>query len=162
MTSQTITQADFDTFLATRREPAWVTEARIAAWNVFREMSLPERTDEEWRRTDLRGFGLDRFALPGRPTPDLPTPRALLSEGVEQFILNSLAIRKASRPGQGAGFRPDGFNLPWVVAELERNDPERLREWVGHLSTALPDLQAIHTVEREDDRHQQFSRDAQD
>ncbi len=83
MTSQTITQAGFDAFLATRREPAWVSEARIAAWNVFREMSLPARTDEEWRRTDLRGFQLDRFALPGPPAPDLPTPRALLTEGVE-------------------------------------------------------------------------------
>ncbi len=79
--------------------------------------------------------------------------KQLLSEGVEQFILNSLAIRKASPPGQGAGFRPDGSNLPWVVAELEKKDPERLQEWVDHLSTALPDLQAIRTVEREDDRH---------
>ncbi len=83
MTSQTIAQAGFGAFLARRREPSWVTEARIAAWSVFREMSLPERTDEEWRRTDLRGFGFDRFALPGPTAPDLPTPRALLSEGVE-------------------------------------------------------------------------------
>ncbi len=79
--------------------------------------------------------------------------KQLLSEGVEQFILNSLAIRKASPPGQGAGFRPDGSNLPWVVAELQKKDPERLREWVEHLSTALPDLRAIRTVQREDDRH---------
>jgi hypothetical protein len=79
--------------------------------------------------------------------------KQLLSEGVEQFILNSLAIRKASPPGQGAGFRPDGSNLPWVVAELERKAPDRLKEWVGHLRTALSDLQAVRTVEREDDRH---------
>ena len=76
-----------------------------------------------------------------------------LSEGVEQFILNSLAIRKASRPGQGTGFKPDGSNLPWVVADLEKKHPDRLEEWVRHLRTALPDIQAIRTVEREDDRH---------
>jgi len=79
--------------------------------------------------------------------------KQFLSEGIEQFILNSLALRKASPPGQGGGFRPDGSNLPWVVAELERKDPQRLREWVDHLGTALHDLQAIRTVEREDDRH---------
>ena len=79
--------------------------------------------------------------------------KQFLSEGVEQVILNSLEIRKASRPGQGAGFKPDGSNLPWVVADLERKHPERLSEWVAHLKTALPDLQAIRTVEREDDRH---------
>ena len=79
--------------------------------------------------------------------------KALLSEGVEQFVLNSREIRKASPPGQGPGFRPDGSNLPWVIADLEKRHPERLQEWVCHLKTALPDIQAIRTVEREDDRH---------
>ena len=79
--------------------------------------------------------------------------KQLLIEGVEQIILNSLVLRKASPPGQGGGFRPDGSNLPWVVAELEKKAPDRLQEWVRHLATALPDLQAIRTVEREDDRH---------
>jgi len=79
--------------------------------------------------------------------------KTLLSEGVEQFVLNSREIRKASPPGQGPGFRPDGSNLPWVIADLERRHPERLQEWVRHLKTALPDIQAIRTIEREDDRH---------
>ena len=79
--------------------------------------------------------------------------KQLLSEGVEQFILNSLALREASPPGQAVGFSPDGSSLPWAIADLEREAPERLREWIDHLGTALPDLQAIRTVEREDDRH---------
>lgn len=79
--------------------------------------------------------------------------KQFLSEGIERFILNSLMIRKASAPGQGTGFKPDGSNLPWVVAELEKKAPERLAEWVAHLQMALPDLRGIRTVEREDDRH---------
>ncbi len=79
--------------------------------------------------------------------------KQFLSEGVERFVLNSLEIRKASPPGQGTGFKPDGSNLPWVVADLEKKHCERLREWVSHLRTALPDIQAIGTVERQDDRH---------
>ena len=66
---------------------------------------------------------------------------------------NSLLIRKASPPGQGQGFKADGSNLPWVVAALEKRNPEKLREWVAHIQTALPDLENIRTVERADDRH---------
>ena len=79
--------------------------------------------------------------------------KAQLTDGVQQLILNSLLIRRASKPGQGRNFRPDGSNLPWVVADLERRAPDRLRDWVAHLQTALPDLESIRTVERQDDKH---------
>jgi len=79
--------------------------------------------------------------------------KRLLSEGVQQFILNSLLIRKASPPGQVRGFKPDGSNLPWVVDRLERDHPQRFKDWIAHVRTALPELEAIRTVERADDRH---------
>jgi Fe-S cluster assembly protein SufD len=41
-------------------EPDWVREARLAAWELYESLSMPVRTDEEWRRTDLRGLKLDR------------------------------------------------------------------------------------------------------
>jgi predicted ATPase len=77
----------------------------------------------------------------------------LLSSGVQRFVLNSLAIRQASPPGQVRGFKPDGSNLPWVIARLSETRPKNLREWIGHLRTALPDLVNIGTVERKDDKH---------
>jgi predicted ATPase len=76
-----------------------------------------------------------------------------LTAGVQQIILNSLLIRKASPPGQVRGFKPDGSNLPWVVADLQEKAPERFRDWLAHVQTALPELQGIRTVERSDDRH---------
>jgi predicted ATPase len=79
--------------------------------------------------------------------------RRLLSDGVQQFVLNSLIIRKPSPPGKGRGFRSDGSNLPWVVALLEKSAPERFRDWIAHVRTALPDIETIRTVERSDDRH---------
>ena len=48
-------------------EPDWVREARLAAWETYERLPMPQRTDEEWRRTDLRGLKLDRlvpFAVP--------------------------------------------------------------------------------------------------
>lgn len=77
----------------------------------------------------------------------------LLIRGIRPFVLNSLLIRKASPPGQVRGFRPDGSNLPWIIAQLKKNDPERFRDWIQHLQTALPDIEDILIRDREDDRH---------
>lgn len=79
--------------------------------------------------------------------------KALLRRGVQKIVLNSLLMRQASPPGQGWTFKPDGSNLPWVIRELEHKHPERFRHWLEHLATALPELEAIRVVEREDDRH---------
>ncbi|MFH7319608.1 AAA family ATPase [Desulfurivibrio sp. D14AmB] len=79
--------------------------------------------------------------------------KTLLADGVQQFVLNSLLIRKASPPGQGRGFRPDGSNLPWVLGALQKNHPDNFQGWLEHLKTALPDLENIRIIERADDRH---------
>src|SRR5262245_65607934 len=46
---------------ARKDEPAWVLDARLAAWKTYERLPMPKRTDEEWRRTDLRGLKLDRL-----------------------------------------------------------------------------------------------------
>ena len=48
---------------------------------------------------------------------------------------------------------PDGSNLPWVVHALERDHPDKLKDWVCHVREALPDVVRIETREREEDRH---------
>ena len=58
------TQETFDEFLAGRDEPDWLIENRRAAWQAFQELPLPSRADEEWMRTDIRLFRLDKFAPP--------------------------------------------------------------------------------------------------
>lgn len=103
-------------------------------------------------------LGPRRSALANLPEDESKFPvatwlKTLLTDGVQQLILNSLLIRQASPPGQGRTFRPDGSNLPWVVSELERQAPDHIQEWIEHLQTALPDLESIRIVEREDDKH---------
>lgn len=75
-----------------------------------------------------------------------------LAQGVQSFILNSQLIRKASPPGMVRGFKPDGSNLPWVIARFAKSR-ERFRAWIRHLKTALPDIETIKTIERPDDKH---------
>jgi predicted ATPase len=103
-------------------------------------------------------LGPRRSALANLPEDESKFPvttwlKALLNEGVQQLVLNSLIIRRASPPGQARGFKPDGSNLPWVIADLEKRHPDALREWMDHVNTALPDLEGVRTVERPDDKH---------
>jgi hypothetical protein len=103
-------------------------------------------------------LGTQKSALGNLPADETQFPattwlRKLLVEGVQSIILNSLLIRKASPPGQGRGFRPDGSNLPWVIDDLIKKNPQRFKDWIAHLRTALPDIDGIRTVERQDDRH---------
>lgn len=79
--------------------------------------------------------------------------REYLSTGVQQFVLNSRAIRQPSPPTRVTGFLPDGSNLPWVVGRLRKKNQERHRDWIAHLRTALADLEDIETIERPEDRH---------
>jgi len=65
-------QDSFETFLAARDEPAWLTEARRDAWRHFQKSDWPARNNEEWMRTDIRLFKLDKFA-PAQPSSESPS-----------------------------------------------------------------------------------------
>lgn len=102
-------------------------------------------------------LGPRKSALGNLPEDETKFPvstwlKTLLAEGVQSIVLNSLLIRKASPPGQRKGFKPDGSNLPWVIADLEK-DQDRIHSWIQHLRTALSEIQGVRTVERKDDRH---------
>lgn len=77
------TQEAFDAFLAARREPQWSLDRRREAWDAFQELDWPSRNSEEWMRTDIRTFRIDRFHLPEAAGDAAPFQRGLLAEGVE-------------------------------------------------------------------------------
>jgi len=117
-----------------------------------------EARPKEGRWSPSYKLGPQKSTLGNLPEDETNFPvstwlKQFLSGGIESVMLNSLRMRRASPPGLGTGFAPDGSNLPWVVSDLERHRPERLHEWIEHLRTALPDLQGIRTVLREDDKH---------
>lgn len=128
---------------------------------------VPGRNDNYYRETYKAAgkgwmpsvkLGPRKSTLGNLPEDEINFPvstwlKNLLGEGVQRFILNSLLIRQASPPGQVRGFKPDGSNLPWVVASLQKSAPNRFEDWIKHVRTALPDLESIRTVEREDDKH---------
>ncbi len=102
-------------------------------------------------------LGPQKTALGNLPSDETNFPastwlKELLIEGVQSFVLNSAMIRKPSPPNQRRGFRTDGSNLPWVINQLQQY-PERSRDWIRHLRTALPDLKDVSSSLRAEDRH---------
>ncbi len=78
------TQETFDAFFETRRhEPQWLLDQRREAWQLFQQMPMPSTHDEEWRRTDIRLFHLERFAPPAEQVTEPTLPGPLLLDGVD-------------------------------------------------------------------------------
>ena len=119
MTTVTENQITFDDqglemFLAGRDEPQWLTQMRRDAWQAFNEMSWPSQRDEEWMRTDIRMFHLDRYRLPSAPLAS--SPSSVLDQGVD------LAGRVASLDGhsQGAELDPELASQGVLFGEIGR------------------------------------------
>jgi Fe-S cluster assembly protein SufD len=82
LVSTGFTQEAFDVFLASRDEPGWLSDLRRDSWARFNELGMPARNDEQWVRTDIRLFKLDRYGIPTASTTDAEQPQALLAKGV--------------------------------------------------------------------------------
>ncbi len=54
-----LARSDVEQASARRDEPAWLREARLAAWAKYEAMDFPDPYDEEWRRTDVRAMAFD-------------------------------------------------------------------------------------------------------
>jgi len=85
---------DYQQLCARLQEPDWLTQRRDRAWQAFADLPMPDRKQEEWTRTDLRSFHLERFAPP-EPMSGTEMPPALLREGVELGGLHSTVNSQA-------------------------------------------------------------------
>ena len=72
-----LNQESFDAFMASRDEPAWLTDIRHGAWKHYCQMPMPSQRDEEWMRTDIRLLRLDRFTLAEEPADETLPPAVL-------------------------------------------------------------------------------------
>jgi len=52
----------FSRFLERRTEPAWLSARRKEAWAIYESLDWPNPRDENWMRSDLRGFRITKFA----------------------------------------------------------------------------------------------------
>ncbi len=73
--------------------------------------------------------------------------------GIKPLFLDSQKIRQPCPPHfRRSKFSSDGWNLPWLVMQLQQEHGNEFAEWLSHVQTMLTDLEGVRIVEREDDR----------
>ena len=55
-------RAAVEELISPAKRAAMAAERRLQAWEIYERTPLPKRTDEEWRRTDIRNLPLDDVA----------------------------------------------------------------------------------------------------
>jgi Fe-S cluster assembly protein SufD len=79
---------------ASKQEPGWMRDRRWAAWKLSQELPMPTGTEEEWRRTDLRGLDLHAYQpLP----PAVPAVQRL--EELPEVLLQHAALPETTIGG---------------------------------------------------------------
>lgn len=76
----------------------------------------------------------------------------LLWDGAKTVALDNKLLRAPSRPGGGRAAIHDGSRLARMVAQIQDSSNEVLRSWVRHVQTAIPDVAAIRTIPRPEER----------
>lgn len=141
---------DLAVYVAEVNDPAWLAPVRRRALERFQQTDWPAISQEEWRRTSLRGFEFSDYALPGAPTETDAGVRATVASadgesahgespvGLLRFVDGSPADWWLSDAAVRAGVEL----VPWqtIADEDERG---------ARLATLL-----AQAVERADDRIQ--------
>jgi Fe-S cluster assembly protein SufD len=122
-------------------EPEWVRARRRDAFAAYERLPMPSRSDEEWRRTDIRGLDLDAFEAFERANGAAPADPIEDTAGVLR--------QRGSEPG-AVELDPDVASrgvLLMPLSQAVREHPDLLRP---HLfSEARPDrdkLAALHAA----------------
>lgn len=72
--------------------------------------------------------------------------RELFEEGIKKVDLDPRELAKPSPFTRVDEDRIRGSDIAWWVDKLERESPARFKDWLSHVRTALPDIQAIDSV----------------
>ena len=104
-------------------------------------------------------FGPDRSTLGNLPESPERFPvstrvKRLLENGLQRLFLDSAQMRQPSPPARRREvFAPNGSNLPRVIRQLREENENVFEDWLSHVRAALPEIDDIRVVERDDDRH---------
>jgi len=97
-----------------RLETGATRDARLQAWDLYESLPMPRRTDEEWRRTDLRGLKLDRL----RPSAGADAAGADPLQVLDSAGVEDAAAQIALGPNAGVVVQRDAATI------LSTLDPE--------------------------------------
>lgn len=133
----------FEQFLATRDEPAWITDARRAAYEKYEALLGEDLDPEEFKRVDLRVFNAGKFR-PTAETSDDADVTTLLADETEyggriRHVDGRMAGSEFSDAiaAQGVLFGPLKQMLtehrellePYFMQQAVRPDADRFAAW---------------------------------
>lgn len=122
-------------------EPAWLSGMRQEAWHTFEQIPMPQRNEEDWRRTDLRGLRLDDFGLTSVETVSEKPGWYEPEEGYAGYQLNhdsALAYQQADLP-EGVIFTS--------LSDAAKTHPELVKPYLGtQVPSDLNRLSALNTA----------------
>ena len=134
----TLSEADVERVSALQREPTWLRQRRLDAWQVYLDTAPPTDRDEEWRRTDLRWVNWDALeigptgAAPARAAAPIPVDALQPSVVIAQADGGS-AVVHLSDEARAAGV------VAGSLSDLARDRPDVLQEHLG-ARAVTPDL----------------------
>ncbi len=112
-------------------EPAWLTEQRLAAWELADRLPFPSSYERAWKYLDPGRLTLDGLALPGSAPQASPATGAPLdAEGAVHLVNGRVAVEELSGRARSAGV---------IFCSLEtaiREHPELVRRHLGSVIAA--------------------------
>ena len=120
-------------------------------------IEVPGKAGQGWATNIF--LGPERSTLRNLPESPEKFPAAtyvkqLLETGVQRLFLDSTRMRQSSPPERKrTPFASDGSNLPRVIRRLQEKKQEAFDGWLDHVRAALPEIEGVRVVDRDDDRH---------
>jgi Fe-S cluster assembly protein SufD len=129
----------FQRLMEKRIDPAWLTAARRAAWETFEQGAWPSPRQENWMRSELRGFHLQKYS------PNIEE-RTEIAEGVPVRLLEGVDVAGSLRSVDGVVTREyldtDYENRGVIVTSLSkaaRDHSDLVRQHLHSLTSAADD-----------------------
>jgi len=132
-------QKAFDRLIEKRIDPTWLTAARKEAWEVFQASSWPSPRQENWMRSDLRGFRIQKY------TPNVEEQTSI-SDGVPVRLLDGVDVAGTLRSVDGVVTRQqlhESYSSRGVIASslsvAARDHSELVRKHLHSLVSPTAD-----------------------
>src|SRR3954447_4910538 len=133
-----------------RQEPDWMRDWRLAAFETYESIPMPQRTDEEWRRTDLRALKLDRFAPYANIGDSVASLDGVLVEGNPTTAQSGIVVQRDAATvytDTASATLPDGVIFCDLSTAVEKH-PDLVRQYL--MTQAVPvafgKFEALHAA----------------
>jgi Fe-S cluster assembly protein SufD len=139
-------------------EPSWIAERRLAAFDAFEKLELPDPKSEEWRYTDVRKFDFSVFDPPmlqssvPEPSPDLVKKGVVVAdlataardheELLEEYFFTYVPVDEHKFTALHGAFHSDDLFI-YVPSNVEVETPIEILRGIEDGGSTFPHLTIV-------------------